>query len=237
MADPYPPSRAYQAQYRAAQDLFDQEEYEKCIAEVRKNLSDQSLPPYYVIKNCMLIACAQDDWSEGEAWRLAAENAFRRCVESSVRRNDNEALEILGKLRNELDKLPGILEANTTGADTDMEDGDDGMGFDEEAEAEFQDAEDEDAICFEDPKEVAEAENELERRAEIQAKEKLEHEKLENAADSVPNEAVPTASGHKELRKMPSSRYLPSHFIGGQRRALSKKRSFIHRKDPESKQN
>jgi hypothetical protein len=34
--------------------------------------SDRTIPPFYIIKNCILIASALNDWDEADIWRLTA---------------------------------------------------------------------------------------------------------------------------------------------------------------------
>jgi hypothetical protein len=58
-----------------------------------------------VIKNCVLIACALDDWYDANIWRLSAEQEYNRTLAKARRTNDEEALEGLKLLREELDQL------------------------------------------------------------------------------------------------------------------------------------
>ncbi|KAH7066958.1 hypothetical protein BKA63DRAFT_495842 [Paraphoma chrysanthemicola] len=60
----------YRQQYDAARSMFDETDTEPCIREAKKNFkvctSDPTLPPYFVIKNCILVACALDDWNDAD---------------------------------------------------------------------------------------------------------------------------------------------------------------------------
>jgi hypothetical protein len=58
-----------------------------------------------VIRNCVLIACALDDWYDANIWRLSAEQEYSTTLAKARRTNDEEALEGLKLLREELDQL------------------------------------------------------------------------------------------------------------------------------------
>jgi hypothetical protein len=65
----------------------------------------KNLPPWYVIKNCVLIACALDDRYDANIWRLSAEQEYNTTLAKARHTNDEEALEGLKLLREELDQL------------------------------------------------------------------------------------------------------------------------------------
>ncbi|CAN9131166.1 unnamed protein product [Alternaria alternata] len=94
----------YTDQLKAVMDLFDNNEIEKCIVKAKKNLSDKTLPPYYVIKNCLLIACASDTWQEADDWKTRAEQAYTAFTEAT-RKVYDDSLMTLNELRKELDDL------------------------------------------------------------------------------------------------------------------------------------
>ncbi|RYO01936.1 hypothetical protein AA0120_g388 [Alternaria tenuissima] len=94
----------YTDQLKAVMDLFDNNEIEKCIVKAKKNLSDKTLPPYYVIKNCLLIACASDTWEEADDWKTRAEQAYTAFAEAT-RKVYEDSLMTLNDLRKELDDL------------------------------------------------------------------------------------------------------------------------------------
>ncbi|CAO2650729.1 Nn.00g020210.m01.CDS01 [Neocucurbitaria sp. VM-36] len=114
MTDPWP-GRLYQQQFEYAVKCFEEGNEALCLEEAKKNISDESLPPYYVIRNCMLMACALDNWGEADIWRLCAEQAYRTSLEEATRKNDGNSLEALKDLRKELDELKDFRLEDLTG--------------------------------------------------------------------------------------------------------------------------
>lgn len=52
--------------YAEALRLFKDEHYETCGQAAKQLINDSRVPPYMIIKACMLIICATDDWQEAE---------------------------------------------------------------------------------------------------------------------------------------------------------------------------
>ncbi|EAT77947.1 hypothetical protein HBH56_178930 [Parastagonospora nodorum] len=102
--DPYK-SSLYRKQYEAARTQFDTQDMDGCIAAAKHNLTDPTLPPYYVIKNSILVASALDDWNDADIFRLAAEQEWRTSYIAANRQGDADALEALKELRKELAEL------------------------------------------------------------------------------------------------------------------------------------
>ncbi|CAN9131367.1 unnamed protein product [Alternaria alternata] len=145
----------YTDQLKAVMDLFDNNEIEKCIVKAKKNLSDKTLPPYYVIKNCLLIACASDTWQEADDWKTRAEQAYTAFTEAT-RKVYDDSLMTLNELRKELDdqdkqKKEELLCEQIPGENEDA----DLRDFDELAKAENEDEDN----GLEGAEEVARAEN------------------------------------------------------------------------------
>ncbi|KAL6711642.1 hypothetical protein ACN47E_004576 [Coniothyrium glycines] len=169
MADPTP-SSLYMQQYTEAVRLFDDGQIDGCIAETKKNLTDPTLPPFYIIKNCILLACALDDWNEADGWRLSAEQSYRTTLDEATRKQDLNSLLALSDLRKELDELYEFRMEDLTGMtreERDMCGMEDDMHLDEEDTA-MQEYDDEDlaGIDLEDAEAVAKVENEMEVAAE-----------------------------------------------------------------------
>lgn len=87
--------------------------------------SDTSLPPFYIIRNCILLVGAMDNWDDGNEWRLAAvrcpvykpdmrhtltstvaiqESTYSDALRRSREMNDTNSLAALQDLREELDE-------------------------------------------------------------------------------------------------------------------------------------
>lgn len=73
------------------------------------------LPPYYIIKNCILVACALDDWNDADYYRSAAEQAYDTTLAEATRKNDKGSLAALKQLRKELDQLTEFRVEDITG--------------------------------------------------------------------------------------------------------------------------
>ncbi|PVI06350.1 hypothetical protein DM02DRAFT_514854 [Periconia macrospinosa] len=138
----------YIQQYEAAEKFFD-DDSEKCIELCKANISDPTIPNYYLIMNLILIVSAMDDWDEADFYRLAAEHAWETTHHRALQRNEQEEMEALSGLRDELDQLKSFRERDLA------------EYYDSDEETEMQDAEDEDEIGFENPRDVADAENEI----------------------------------------------------------------------------
>lgn len=74
------------------------------------NCSDFALPPYYVIKNCILVAGALDNWDDADIWRLTAEHSYDRNHRIALEEQDEASLLALQDLREELDELEEFRE-------------------------------------------------------------------------------------------------------------------------------
>ncbi|KAH7071979.1 hypothetical protein BKA63DRAFT_577590 [Paraphoma chrysanthemicola] len=159
--DPYPRSKLYRQQYRAAAKLFDKDT-EKSIALAKHNLSNMSLPRYYVIKNCILICCALEYWDDANIYRLTAESAYSVAFSIASQQNDKVALEALEDLRADLDELEAFRQEDLYVAPPEAQNGDDGYGDIDEMEGYEEGAEDEDMEAADEQKTVAEVKNEME---------------------------------------------------------------------------
>ena len=112
--------------------LHDQKKWKDCIALCHHNLSDDSMPRFFVIKTLVLLTGAVDDWWRAEVrekltlllcdmcallthfetqeYRLAAENVFRK-VQATQEASGAPPLstdmeECMAELRQELDGMP-----------------------------------------------------------------------------------------------------------------------------------
>ena len=56
------PKSLYAQQYFEAVDLYEQEQFDKCLELLRYNLTDPTLPRYFIIKSHMLITGVEDNW-------------------------------------------------------------------------------------------------------------------------------------------------------------------------------
>ncbi|CAN9330363.1 unnamed protein product [Alternaria alternata] len=92
------PSWLYHKQYEEGRKLFDGD-IVNCIAAAKKNLLDPTLPPFYIIKNCILVA----------------ERAFKKSLDLATRQQDNNSLETLAGLREELDEVKEFKMEDLTG--------------------------------------------------------------------------------------------------------------------------
>jgi hypothetical protein len=126
--------------------------------------SDDTLPPYYIIRNCIVIACALDNWTEANIWRLSVEQTYSTCLDKARRRNDEDSLKALENLRKELDELTEFMVEDMTGLTreerSNLDQEDINMETLEEAMADLED-EDTAGIDFEDLETVAQAEDEV----------------------------------------------------------------------------
>jgi hypothetical protein len=68
-------------------------------------IRDLTIPPYYCMQNCILIACGQDDWESADVYRYAAEDAYAKAHRKATKQNDKDSLEVLEEVRNQLDQL------------------------------------------------------------------------------------------------------------------------------------
>ncbi|KAI4909460.1 hypothetical protein J4E90_008157 [Alternaria incomplexa] len=126
MSDPYAALRRYREQFEDAEALFDSGDVAGCISAAKRNITDTALPPFYIIRNCILLTAAMDNWDDGNDWRLAAvkpsmyrlnveyaltstvaiqESTFRNVLRKATEKNDTDSLAALQDLREELDWL------------------------------------------------------------------------------------------------------------------------------------
>jgi hypothetical protein len=75
-----------------------------------KRSSHPTLPPFYIIRNRILIACAAENWDEGEKYRRGAEEMYEGQFEMATQNRDTDALEDLEMLRGELDRCKDLLD-------------------------------------------------------------------------------------------------------------------------------
>jgi hypothetical protein len=73
------------------------------IAEFSRR--NRTLPPYYAIKNSILIAGALDNWDETDLWMLSAEQTYEYCYEISMKNQDEPSLSLLKGVRKQMDEL------------------------------------------------------------------------------------------------------------------------------------
>ncbi|CAN9457131.1 unnamed protein product [Alternaria sp. RS040] len=83
----------------------------KCAAV---NTTDPAIPPYYYIKNCILVARAQADWDLNDIYRLNAEQKYDSSFRDAISRPHDGSLKVLRELRGELDQLYASREASVS---------------------------------------------------------------------------------------------------------------------------
>jgi hypothetical protein len=88
---------------------------EYLISTLILSTSDLTLPQYYVMNYCILIACASDDWSKADLWRLCAEHVWSTARTKAVSMRDHKSLEVLDEARLLLDTLEEQQLEDTTG--------------------------------------------------------------------------------------------------------------------------
>ncbi|KAF2132908.1 hypothetical protein P153DRAFT_309696 [Dothidotthia symphoricarpi CBS 119687] len=159
MSDPDPPAKPYRRRYLDALKDFENGDMEKCIVVTKFNLSDITLPPYYVIKNCILLASALDNWDDADVWRLAAEQAYITSFREANRKQDTNSLETLQDLRAELDTLNKFRQEDMAILVDDETSNSDMSGEEDEDEDEDEDK-DEGAAELEDGASLAVAKDE-----------------------------------------------------------------------------
>ncbi|KAI8942960.1 hypothetical protein NX059_000999 [Plenodomus lindquistii] len=166
MSDPNPGS-LYQQQYDQVCNSFEDGLIDKCIAEAKHNLTDPTLPPFYIIKYCIVLACAHDTWDKADGWRRSAEHMYQTCLDNATRKQDTSSLETLSDLRMELDELHEFRMEDMTGMTKEERDS---CGVEDNSERGQVDVMDYDedlaGVDFEDSAAVAEAENDVEVAAE-----------------------------------------------------------------------
>ncbi|KAH7084275.1 hypothetical protein FB567DRAFT_629810 [Paraphoma chrysanthemicola] len=158
-------TKTYWQRYKAAAKLFNKDT-EKCIADAKENLNEMYLPPYYIIKNCILICCAMDYWSDANINRLTAESAYSVAWVEATRMQDEGALKVLEDLRADLDELEAFrqedLYVGPPEEDEEENDIDDGYVSMDEMEAYEYAVADEEREAPDEEEEIAEVENEVE---------------------------------------------------------------------------
>ncbi|KAJ4319709.1 hypothetical protein N0V94_003768 [Neodidymelliopsis sp. IMI 364377] len=98
--DPNP----YTVQYLGARALCE-DNLPGCISAARRNLADPALPPYHIIKNCILVACALDNWRDADVFRLRAEDVYHQTLSRATSEHDDKSLELLKSLTKDLKTL------------------------------------------------------------------------------------------------------------------------------------
>jgi len=184
MSDPYAALKLYRKTFEDAEALFDSGDIAGCISAAKINLtqvaateqppksvlrltfpSDTTLPPYYIIRNCILLTGAVDNWDDGNEWRLAAvkpptysqnvrhtltsnvafqESTYSDALQRSTEKNDANSLTVLQGLRKELDVWARQRDRDLQEHMLEQEGEDDDDETDSEADrAELGDSEDE----------------------------------------------------------------------------------------------
>ncbi|OAG24972.1 hypothetical protein CC77DRAFT_1004654 [Alternaria alternata] len=87
----------------------------KCAAV---NTTDPAIPPYYYLKNCILVARAQADWDLNDLYRLNAEQKYDSSFHDAILRPDDGSLKVLRELRGELDDLYTSREASVSASES-----------------------------------------------------------------------------------------------------------------------
>ncbi|KAJ8109619.1 hypothetical protein OPT61_g7327 [Boeremia exigua] len=128
--------KVYHLRYQAARALFE-DSPQGCISAAKRNLNDPTLPPYYVIKYHILVACALDDWRDADIFLNAAERAYRLTLLKLTNEGDDESLKLLKGLAKELKTLKQYREEDMSkltsiGFDNVWDDNADEMGDTEE---------------------------------------------------------------------------------------------------------
>ncbi|KAF2428717.1 hypothetical protein EJ08DRAFT_680447 [Tothia fuscella] len=97
---------SYANRYREVQELFNENKYDECIAVGKQLLCDITLPRFIIIKVCILICFATEDWDEAEEYRKAGEQVFgvaRGLITAENTDDETEAGFVL--LRKDLDSI------------------------------------------------------------------------------------------------------------------------------------
>jgi hypothetical protein len=110
----------------------------------------------------MLIACALDDWNEADLWRRSAEQTYHTSFADATWKEDANSLEMLRRVRIELDELNEFRMEELTGLSREERErmAEDPVGNEaDEVEQVEHDMDNADAVGFEDASAVAQAEN------------------------------------------------------------------------------
>jgi uncharacterized protein YjiS (DUF1127 family) len=67
------------------------------------------------MQNCILIACALDDWNEADLWRRSAELTYNTSFAEATTKNDTNSLHMLRNVRIQLDELNEFKMEDLTG--------------------------------------------------------------------------------------------------------------------------
>jgi hypothetical protein len=62
------------------------------------------------MKNCMIIACALDNWADADYYTLAAKKKHNKALRDGLRRHDAGSLEALEELREDFQELEGFRD-------------------------------------------------------------------------------------------------------------------------------
>jgi hypothetical protein len=69
------------------------------------SISDPTLPQYYVMNYCILIACASDDWDEADLWIRPAKHMWCTNHAKATSMKNRDALELLDEIQSRLEVL------------------------------------------------------------------------------------------------------------------------------------
>ncbi|KAI4642895.1 hypothetical protein J4E93_006964 [Alternaria ventricosa] len=126
MSPPSAAARLFKKKFDDVQALFDSGDIAGCISAAKENVCDTTLPVFYFIRYCILLARAVDNWDEGNEWKLAAvispvyrldarhtltstvaiqERACSRAFLRARETNDTNSLFFLQGLRGKIDEL------------------------------------------------------------------------------------------------------------------------------------
>lgn len=115
----------YRTQYNAAVKLFDDGHVDASVALAKFNVAqakakstrtltefsrDPTIPPYFCMKNAVLIASGLDDWEDADYWRLAAEQKNATGLKIAEQAQDQGSLRALQQVREELDRFNEFRE-------------------------------------------------------------------------------------------------------------------------------
>lgn len=91
--------------FNAAVDLFNNEEYVVCSAEMDAMLMYSKLPNYWRIRCIIMLARTQDEWHDAEDQRVAAERAWATHRRNWPSGTDSLMDKTIDQLRVLLDEL------------------------------------------------------------------------------------------------------------------------------------
>ncbi|KAH6612081.1 hypothetical protein C7974DRAFT_445962 [Boeremia exigua] len=109
MAETQQDPDVYRLQYEASRALFDVD-LQGCISAAKHSLVDPTLPPYWFIKNCILVACALENWRDADIFRTTAEAVYHETLAEVTGEDDDGSLELLKDVAEELESLEQFRE-------------------------------------------------------------------------------------------------------------------------------